>query len=54
VVSECFPHESNENSSDTVTKANFITVNGGNAGTLIDARDEQSNELVTIDKQTWW
>lgn len=45
---------SNENSSDTETKANFITVNGGGLGTLIDARDEQTYELVTIGNQTWF
>jgi len=45
---------SNENRSDSETKANFITINGGDAGTLIDARDEQSYKLVTIGKQTWF
>jgi len=45
---------SNETSSDTETKANFIIVNGGDAGTLIDARDEQSYKIVTIGNQTWF
>jgi len=40
--------------SDTETKANFITVNGGNEGVLIDARDEQSYKMTTIGNQTWF
>jgi len=43
----------NKDGSNTETKTKFIIVNGGSAGELIDARDDQSYKIVNIGDQTW-
>lgn len=43
----------NDEGSDTETKSTFITVNGGDAGLLIDARDDQSYKIIPIGDQEW-
>jgi len=43
----------NEQGSDTEIKEEFITVNGGDARSLIDARDEQSYKIILIGDQVW-
>jgi len=44
----------NEHGSDTETKTNFITVNGGGPASLIDARDGQTYKIVTVGDFTWF
>ena len=39
---------------DTEIKASFITVNGGDTATFIDARDGQVYKIVTIGSQIWF
>ena len=44
----------NEYGTDTETKTNFITVNGGDPVSVIDARDGQTYKIVTIGDYTWF
>lgn len=43
----------NEYGTDTKIKANFITVNGGDIFSLIDARNGQTYKIVTIGSNSW-
>ena len=45
---------SNEYGSDTETKTDFITVNGGSSTSLTDARDGQSYNIVSIGNLSWF